>query len=430
MTLIIVFGLLCILLIIGLPVPFAFGGVLLYLGWAADTDVANFISSGHWRMNNIVLLAIPLFILSGSIMNRGKLADPLVEVASLFLGRMRGGLSAAAVIASAVFGSISGSAAATLTCIGGVMLPRLERANYPKGYSAALIASAAPLGLLIPPSSTQIIYAWVTRQSVLQCFLATVIPGLILITLLCIVNFVMMRNCKEIVLEEAPENFVIEVRKRTFFAAPALLMPVIILGGIYGGIMTPTEAAAIGVLYSIPIGFWVYRGLNWQIFKDAVVESGTTIGAVMVMFFMVMIVSRLLVFEDIPGIAQQFIFSVSENPLVILLMINIVLVLIGMLMDDVSGVLLASPLMLPMVQDLGIDPVQFAAIIGVNLGMGNITPPTAPLLYLGARLGGTSVNSMLKPTFIFILFAWIPTLILTTYFPQVSLALPHYILGL
>ncbi len=430
MTLIIVFGLLCILLIIGLPVPFAFGGVLLYLGWAADTDVANFISSGHWRMNNIVLLAIPLFILSGSIMNRGKLADPLVEVASLFLGRMRGGLSAAAVIASAVFGSISGSAAATLTCIGGVMLPRLERANYPKGYSAALIASAAPLGLLIPPSSTQIIYAWVTRQSVLQCFLATVVPGLILITLLCIVNFVMMRNCKEIVLEEAPENFVIEVRKRTFFAAPALLMPVIILGGIYGGIMTPTEAAAIGVLYSIPIGFWVYRGLNWQIFKDAVVESGTTIGAVMVMFFMVMIVSRLLVFEDIPGIAQQFIFSVSENPLVILLMINIVLVLIGMLMDDVSGVLLASPLMLPMVQDLGIDPVQFAAIIGVNLGMGNITPPTAPLLYLGARLGGTSVNSMLKPTFIFILFAWIPTLILTTYFPQVSLALPHYILGL
>lgn len=430
MTLIIVFILLCVLLIIGLPVPVAFGGVLLYLGWVAETDVANFISSGHWRMNNIVLLAIPLFILSGSIMNRGKLADPLVEVASLFLGRMRGGLSAAAVIASAVFGSISGSAAATLTCIGGVMLPRLHRANYPKGYSAALIASAAPLGLLIPPSSTQIIYAWVTRQSVLQCFLATVVPGLILITLLCIVNFVMMRNRKEIVLEEAPENFVVEVRKRTFFATPALLMPVIILGGIYGGIMTPTEAAAIGVLYSIPIGFWVYRGLNWQIFKEAVIESGTTIGAVMVMFFMVMIVSRLLVFEDIPGIAQQFIFSISDNPLVILLMINIVLVLIGMLMDDVSGVLLASPLMLPMVRDLGIDPVQFAAIIGVNLGMGNITPPTAPLLYMGARVGGTSVNSMLKPTFIFIAFAWIPTLVLTTYFPQVSLALPHYVLGL
>jgi C4-dicarboxylate transporter DctM subunit len=429
MVLAIVFVLLCILLIIGLPVPFAFGGVLLYLGWVAETDVANFISSGHWRMNSIVLLAIPLFILSGSIMNRGKLAEPLIEIASLFLGRIRGGLSAAAIVASAVFGSISGSAAATLTCIGGVMLPRLHRANYPKGYSAALIANCAPLGLLIPPSSIQIIYAWVTRQSVLQCFLATVVPGIILITLLCIVNFVMMRKYKDIIVEEPPESFVEEARKRTFFAAPALLMPVIILGGIYGGVMTPTEAAAIGVLYAIPIGFWVYRGLDWQEFKEAVVESGTTIGAVMVMFFMVMIVSRLLVFEDIPGLAQQFIFSISEDPLVILLMINIVLVMIGMLMDDVSGVLLASPLMLPLVVDLGIDPVQFAAIIGVNLGMGNITPPTAPLLYLGARVGKTSVRSMMKPTLIMIMFAWIPTLLLTTYIPQVSLALPEFILG-
>ncbi|WP_166417299.1 TRAP transporter large permease [Cochlodiniinecator piscidefendens] len=429
MILAIVFLLLCILLVIGLPVPFAFGAILLYLGWVAETDVANFISSGHWRMNNIVLLAIPLFILSGSIMNRGKLAEPLVEIASLFLGRIRGGLSAAAVLASALFGSISGSAAATLTCIGGVMLPRLHRANYPKGFSAALIAHSAPLGLLIPPSSIQIIYAWVTRQSVLKCFLATVVPGIILICLLCLVNFIMMRNRKEIELEEAPESFVVEVRKRTFFATPALLMPVIILGGIYGGVMTPTEAAAIGVLYSIPIGFWVYRGLNWHTFKDAVVESGTTIGAVMVMFFMVMIVSRLLVFEDIPGLAQQFIFSISENPIVILLMINVVLVMIGMLMDDVSGVLLASPLMLPMVRDLGIDPVQFAAIIGVNLGMGNITPPTAPLLYLGARVGGTSVSSMMKPTLIMIAFAWIPTLILTTYIPEISLALPNYVLG-
>jgi TRAP-type C4-dicarboxylate transport system permease large subunit len=149
----------------------------------------------------------------------------------------------------------------------------------------------------------------------------------------------------------------------------------------------------------------------------------------MVMFFMVMIVSRLLVFEDIPGLAQQFIYSLSENPIVILLMINIVLVAIGMLMDDVSGVLLSAPLLLPVVQDLGVDPVQFAAIIGVNLGMGNITPPTAPLLYLGARVGKTSVQSMLKPTLLMIAFAWIPTLILTTYIPGIALALPQYILG-
>ena len=429
MTLLVVFVLLCVLLLGGVAVPFAFGAALLYLGFAAETDIATFLASGHWRMSNIVLLAIPLFILAGAIMNRGRLSKPLVDIASLILGRVRGGLSASAVLASAVFGSISGSAAATLTCIGGIMLPRLERANYPKGFSAALIANAAPLGLLIPPSSIQIIYAWVTRQSVLKCFLGTVVPGLILILLLCLVNFVMMRRRKDIEVEERPESYAVETRRRATRATPALLMPVIILGGIYGGIMTPTESAAIAVLYALPVAFWIYRGMDWNGLKEAVIESAATTGSVMVMFFMVMIVSRLLVFEDIPAIAREFIFSISEDPIVILLMINLVLVLIGMLMDDVSGVLLASPLMLPIVTDLGVDPIQFAAIIGVNLGMGNITPPTAPLLYLGARVGNTTVHSMLKPTVAMILFAWVPTLLLTTYIPDVALALPRLVYG-
>ena len=429
MTLLIVFVLLCALLLGGVSVPFAFGAALLYLCFAADTEVATFLASGHWRMSNIVLLAIPLFMLAGAIMNRGRIAEPLVDIASLILGRVRGGLSAASVLASALFGSISGSAAATLTCIGAIMLPRLERANYPRGFSAALIANAAPLGLLIPPSSIQIIYAWVTRQSVLKCFLGTVVPGLILIALLCLVNYIMMRRRREIAVEERPESYAVETRRRGVRAAPALLMPVIILGGIYGGVMTPTESAAIAVLYALPVGLWVYRGMDWKGLKEAVIESSATIGSVMVMFFMVMIVSRLLVFEDIPAIARGFIFSLSERPIVILLMINVVLVLIGMLMDDVSGVLLATPLMFPIVRELGVDPIQFAAIIGVNLGMGNITPPTAPLLYLGARIGNTSVNSMMKPTLIMILFAWIPTLLLTTYIPEVALALPDLVYG-
>ncbi len=429
MVLLAVFLILCIGLIIGLPVPFAFGAALIYLGYFADTDVSTFLSGGHWRMNSIVLLAIPLFILAGSIMNRGRIAEPLVDVAALLFGRIKGGLSASAVFASAVFGSISGSAATTLTCIGGVMLPRLEKANYPKGFSAALISNAAPLGLLIPPSSIQIIYAWITRQSVLKCFLATVVPGLILICLLIVVNFVMMHRQKRVEVEPEPENFVREVRKRAVYASPALLMPVIILGGIYGGIMTPTESAGIAVLCALPIGFLIYRGLTWKSFKDAVIEASITTGAVMVMFFMVMIVSRLLVFEDIPRLAQEFVYSISENPVVILLMINVLLVAIGMLMDDVSGVLLSAPLLLPMVQEIGIDPIQFAAIIGVNLGMGNITPPTAPLLYLGARVGSTSVNSMLKPTMIMILFAWVPTLLLVTFVPSLSLWLPEFVLG-
>ena len=421
--------LLCVVLVVGLPVPLAFGAVMIYLAMFTDTDPMTFMTSGHWRMNNLVLLAIPLFIMAGGIMEKGRIAIPMVYLAELFVGRVRGGLSTAAVIASAIFGSISGSAAATLTCIGSVLLPRLRAANYPDGYSAALIANAAPLGLLIPPSSIQIIYAWVTRQSVLKCFLATVVPGLILILLLCAFNLVLMAREKNIVVEPAPQNFPREAAKRSANAFPALMMPVVILGGIYGGFMTPTEAAGIAVLYAIPVGWFVYRGLNRKTFVEALVETGTTTGVVMVMFFTVMIVSRLLIFEDIAGVAEDLIFSVSANPLVILIMINIVIVIIGMLMDDVSGVLLASPLLLPIAQKLGVDPIHFAAIIGVNLGMGNVTPPTAPLLYLGARVANTPVNKMLWPTTLMILFAWLPTLIITTYVPEVSLWLPNLILG-
>ncbi len=421
--------LLCIVLVMGLPVPFAFGAVMIYLSIFADTDATTFLVSGHWRMNNLVLLAIPLFILAGGIMEKGRIAEALVDLAELFVGRVRGGLAGVVVVASAVFGAISGSAAATLTCIGSVMLPRMRASNYPEGYSAALVASSAPLGLLIPPSSIQIIYAWVTRQSVLKCFLATIVPGLILIMLLIILNFIMMSRRKEIKVEPKPENFTREATKRTVSAVPALLMPIIILGGIYGGIMTPTESAGIAVLYAIPVGWFIYRGLNRKTFFEAVVQSATTTGVVMVMFFMVMIVSRLLVFEDIPGIMQELIFSVTDNPFVILIMINVVLVMIGMLMDDVSGVLISAPLLMPLVQDLGVDPIQFAAIIGVNLGMGNITPPTAPLLYLGARVGNTMVSKMLGPTLLMIVFAWLPTLVITTYVPEVALWLPELLLG-
>ena len=421
---------LCFALVIGVSVPLAFGLTMIYVAFFGDGhDFTALLTSGHWRMNALVLLAIPLFIMAGGLMERGKIAAPLVELAELFVGRFKGGLAATAVVASAIFGSISGSASATLTCIGSIMLPQLREANYPRGLSAAIVANAAPLGLLIPPSVIQIIYAWVTRQSVLQCFLATIIPGLILVCLLIVVNVVILRNKKDIKTLPPSDNFPKEVARTGWKAIPALMMPVIILGGIYGGIMTPTEAAGIAVIYAIPVGFFIYKGLNRQNFGDAVLQTATTTGVVMVMFFMVMIVSRMLIFEDIPGMAQDIVFSVSENPIVIMLMVNVVLVLIGMLMDDVSGILLASPLLFPIVVELGVDPIQFAAIIGVNLGMGNITPPTAPLLYLGARVGKAPVTEMIGPTFIMIAFAWVPTLLITTYIPAVSLWLPKLLLG-
>lgn len=421
--------LLCALLVIGVSVPMAFGAVLIVISLFGGHDVSGFMPAGHWKMNTIVLLAIPLFILAGGIMEKGKIAAPLVSLAELLVGRMRGGLTAAAVFASAIFGSISGSAAATLTCIGSIMMPHLRKANYPEGQAAAVIVAACPLGLLIPPSASMILYAWVTQQSVLKCFLSTVIPGLILVTLLCVVNFFQLRKRDDLELAERPESYVKEMKTRSWVAVPALFMPAIILGGIYGGIMTPTEAAGVAVVYAIPIGFWVYKGLNRQNFWPVILNSGVTIGVVMLMVFMVLIVSRFLIFEDIPGMAKTLVFSISENPIVVLLMVNLVMILIGMVMDDISGLLLSAPLLLPIVTSVGMEPVHFAAVLGVNLGMANITPPTAPLLYLGARVTNTPVNKIIFPTLVMIAFAWMPTLLLTTFVPEIALWLPNLFFG-
>lgn len=420
---------LCILLLTGVAVPLAFGGVMVLLAILGDFDVTGYLPSGHWKMNSVVLLAIPLFIIAGAVMERGRIAAPLVHLAELLIGHIRGGLAIATVIASGIFASISGSGSATLTCIGSIMMPHLRRANYPVGLSGALIVNCSPLGMLIPPSSSHILYAWVSQQSVLKCFLSTLVPGLILITLLCIVNQVQLRKHEDLKLDEKPENFTFEFRKRTWSALPALMMPLIILGGIYGGIMTPTEAAGVAVIYAIPIAIYVYRGMTWKTFFDTMLHAGITVGVVMSMIFMVLIVSRFLIFEDIPGMAEDFVYSVSENPIVILLMVNLVMILIGMLMDDISGLLLSTPILLPIVESVGMDPIHFAAVLGVNLGMANVTPPTAPNLYLGARVTGAPVAKMLGPTMIFILFAWMPTLVLTTFVPQLSLFLPELLLG-
>lgn len=421
--------LVCVLLFAGISVPLAFGGVLIFLAYTGGHDVSGFLPTGHWKLNTVVILVIPLFILAGDIMKNGRIAAPIVDLAEMLLGRIRGGLSGASVVASAMFGSISGSGAATLTCIGAVMMPHLRRANYPEGFSAALLVAASPLGLLIPPSSAQLIYAWLTQQSVLKCFLATVVPGIIVASLLVVINLIMMRKQTGIILPVHQEQFVKAFSKKTLVAFPALMMPIIILGGIYGGIMTPTEAAGVAVIYAIPIGFFVYKGLNWKIFMETLKESSVTIGVVMVMIFMVLIVSRFLIFEDIPGLAEDLIFSISKNPIVVLLMINLTMILIGMIMDDFSGLILSATLLLPIAKSVGVDPIHFAAILGVNLGMGNITPPTAPLLFLGARVTGAPVQKMLGPTMIFIIFAWLPTLALTTFVPGVALWLPDLLLG-
>lgn len=416
---------------LGLPVPFCFMLATAFMVVVQGYDPSFLLPYGFSQMSSIVLLAIPLFIMVGGMMDKGGIGTSLVNLVDIVVGRLRGGLGVVAVVSSAVFGSISGSAAATISCIGSIMFPRMRENGYPMGHSAALVSCAAPLGLLIPPSSQMILYAWVGQQSVLACFLATVGPGILLMILLSILNLIMLRKNTDIrVTEPMPLK-----KKVSLFgirggkALPGLFMPIIVLGGIYGGIMTPTEAAAVAVLYSIPVGFLIYRGLNRKNFISVIVSTATTTGVVMLMMYCIMMLSRIFIMEHLPARILVFLSAVSENKYMILLMMNIFMIIIGMIMDDVSAMLLCTPVLLPVAISIGVSPIHFAAIIGVNLGMGNVTPPTAPTLYFGARIAYTPTSSTMKPALVFIAFAWLPTLMAVTYFPELALWLPRLVLG-
>ena len=418
---------LVVVLLLGVPIPFAFFASSLVIVLGGGYDYTFLLPYGFSKVSSLILVAIPLFILAGNLMEKSGIGESLINFVEMFIGRVRGGLGAVMVVSCALFGSISGSGFATLSCIGSIMLPRMEKAGYPKGVSAALISSASLLGLLIPPSLNMIIYAFIGGQSVLACFLSTVIPGIILVILLSATNFWLLRNHKEIRLIERMERpvYVKTLGKRTVRAIPAMIAPIIILGGIYGGFLTPTEAAAVSVMYTIPVGIWFYKGLNGKTFRESLIIAGTTAGVIMIMLLSVMMLSRLYIMENVPQMILNAMTSVTDNTVILILMVNLFLIVIGMLMDDTSAILLTTPILLPVVIQLGVSPVHFAAILGVNLGLGCVTPPTAPFLYLGARIGNAPIGEMMGPTMWFIAFAWIPTLVLTTFVPGLSLFLPR-----
>lgn len=432
MEIIIAFVVLIAFLVLGIPVAYSFFVSCFLLIALFGYDPSFIISNGYTKIGSIVLLVIPMFILAGGIIERGKIGVALIDFLNKFVGRVKGSLAIVGIVASAVFGAISGSGVATLTCIGSIVSPRMHDAKYPPGNIGAIFANAAPLSFLIPPSAIQILYAWTTGQSVLACFLATVIPGVMLTTLLCIVNCFLLRKAPDLEVEpkQSFREWKVDLWPKTKTAFPALLLPVLILGGIYGGLITPTEAAAMSVVYAAIVAVFIYKALNWSGLLDSLVDAGATTGVIMFAFFSAVVLSKILVLADLPTMVMELLLSISTNKIVILIMINIFLIIIGMLMDDMSGILLCAPILLPVVGAIGVSPIQFAAIIGVNLGMANVTPPSAPFLYMACRTCNCKIKDMLFPTLMMILFAWLPTLIITTYIPAVSLFLPRVILGL
>lgn len=428
MIVIIALIVLLICLVIGIPIPLSFlasaGSICLIGGY----DATSLMVTGYNKINSILLLTIPLFVLAGAIIDKGGIGEKLVGSVERFVGKIKGGLGVVTIISCAVFGAVSGSSSATLSCIGSIMTPRLKENGYSDGLIGAILASSGVLGILIPPSMIMILYAWSSGESVLACFVATVIPGILLVVLFSLVNiWYAKRNPNIKVYDRMIEVANIKEQKKkekSKSALPALMMPVIILGSIYGGILTATEAAALSVIYAIPIGVFYYKKIDMKTFKAAMISAGETAGVIMAMLFSVMVLSRLYISENLPDMILTFLTSISDNKTIILIMINLFMVILGMLMDDCSATILATPILLPVVTAIGISPIHFAAILGVNIGMGNVTPPTAPLLYLGGRIAGADVKSMLGPNMRLILFAWLPVLIITTYFPSIALFLP------
>jgi len=417
---------LCVMLTFGTPLPYCFGGglmVMVLLGGAAMKGTMLF---GFTQLANPVLLCIPLFVFAGSLMSESGIAGALLRFVNVFVGRIRGGLGVVATVSCAIIGAISGSGLTGIAATGPILIPEMAAKGYPRGYATALVTNSSVLGLLIPPSVTMIVYGWVTDTSIAACFLSTVGPGLLITLTFSVTNLVMCRKFPLVL--DAPQPVSKTVREgisATYVAIPALIFPVIILGGIYGGIMTPTEAAAVAALYSLPIGFLIYKGLTRESFMQAAKESATAVGSIMIMIVFSLMLSQLYTMEDIPQKIVELIFVVTRNKVLLLILVNILLFFVGMIVNDVTSIILTAPLLLPLMQAIGVGPLHFAAIMGVNTAMGGVTPPYASILYLGMRVGKVQFSEIIRPAMILILVAYVPVVFLTAFWPDLALFFPR-----
>ena len=418
--------LLVALLMFSVPLPYCFGGALLFMSLFGDVSMKSMMLWAFDQMINPVLLASPLFILAGILMGGSGIAKKLLDFVDVFIGHIKGGLGVVCCVTCAIIGAISGSGFTGVAATGPIMIPRMVEQGYPRGFATALLAVASILGLLIPPSGIMILYGWVTETSILACFLSTLVPGLLITLLLSVVNMVWARKFN---LKLESRDVIRERRKelvpRTISAAPALLMPVIVLGGIYGGVFTATEAAAVSAVYAIPVGFLIYRGFEGGNFFPLLRGSASVIGSIMTMILFCLMLSQTYVMLKVPQAIVSIVYSLTENRTLLLIIINLFLFLVGMVVNDATGMILVAPLLLPLMKQLGVDPIHFAAIMGVNLAMGGVTPPYASILYLAMRIGDCSFQEILGPTLAFLIFGYVPVVFLTTFWPPLSLYVPR-----
>lgn len=420
----ILFGLLAILLFMSVPIAVSLGiastAALLISGKVSGAYVPQGLVTS---IDSFPLMAVPFFILAGDLMGRGGLSQRLINVARILFGRYTGGMAIITVVTCIFFAAISGSGPATVAAIGMILLPAMAKDGYKKGFSAGLVACSGSLGVIIPPSIPMVIYATSANVSVSKMFMGGILPGLMIGVTLLVYAWWQSRADGQKPSDYRPS------RKESLAivndAKWALMVPVIILGGIYGGIFTPTEAAAVGVIYGLFVGVFVYRELDlkglYQIFAGSALTSAT----IMLIVGTATIFGRALAIEGVPVLLANAITSSVDQVWILLLAINVVLLVVGTFMETIAAIIILTPILLPLVTALGVSPEHFGIMMIVNLAIGMVTPPVGVNLFVASRVSGLTLETVIKgaivPTFLMIL-----VLLVITYVPAITLALPTF----
>lgn len=409
------------LLLMGMPFAFALGVTVLVALWLSDIKTMVVVQHMIAGLSIYTLLAVPCFILAGDLMHSGGLSRRLIAFVMIGVRRVRGGLGMVAVMSATLFGAMSGSAPATTAAIGRIMIPEMVQRGYRRSFSSALASAYGPIGILIPPSIPIVIWGVISNQSITRLFLAGVIPGILLclVLMVCCYVYAVWKKIEVVEEPQADKGFAHGFNQAKW----ALLAPLIILGGIYGGIFTPTEAGAVGVLYGLIVGLWIHKEITWQDLPGVLMRSLRTSAMVILIVGMSTAFGWIIVLDQLPERLANAILSLSDNKIVLLLLINVILLLIGAVMDTIAAMIILSGLLIHIGNLLGMDPLHFGTIVVMNLAIGMATPPFGYTLFTAAACGEESVDRIIPPL-IPLVACQIVILLVVTFVPEIATALP------